>query len=312
MRPVALTWTATQPARGRILLLHGVMSSVGTWHRIGAELASRGWDCLAVDLPGHGSAPRVRGSLDLDTLVGDVLTQLAAPADIVIGHSLGGIVALALAGRVCDGVRALVLEDPPGLRGERTSTRSGVASGQEPRMERRRRRAIDRPSCRRPGQRGRRRNRWTAELEPARDGRCRRRARRGAVAASSSRGRERAAVVPADGFNELGDRRQPALRRVAMQPAATVDLDEPIFAQQAPDIRPIATDERRAAIGEREHALHLASGRQARVRQVLSPIRLSNRPVDWTTASRAGSASREEEAGKLPNPALVRQWAGVR
>ena len=117
LRAVALTWTATQPARGRILLLHGVMSSVGTWHRIGAELASRGWDCLAVDLPGHGSAPRVRGSLDLDTLVGDVLTQLAAPADIVIGHSLGGIVALALAGRVCDGVRALVLEDPPGLRG---------------------------------------------------------------------------------------------------------------------------------------------------------------------------------------------------
>ena len=117
MLPVALTWTAPQPARGRILLLHGVMSSAGTWHRIGAELASRGWDCVAVDLLGHGSARRVRGSLDLDTLVGGVLAQLAAPADVVIGHSLGGIVALALAGRVCDAVRALVLEDPPGLRG---------------------------------------------------------------------------------------------------------------------------------------------------------------------------------------------------
>ncbi len=93
------------------------MSTAGTWHRIGSELAARGWDCLAVDLPGHGDSPPLRGPLDLDALVSGVACQLTEPVDVVVGHSLGGVVALALVASRRGAARAVVLEDPPGSRG---------------------------------------------------------------------------------------------------------------------------------------------------------------------------------------------------
>jgi pimeloyl-ACP methyl ester carboxylesterase len=100
------------------------MSTAGTWHRIGGELARHGWDCRAVDLPGHGGSPPVQGPLDLDALVAGVVGQLTEPVEIVVGHSLGAVVALALvrrmhelASRMHEITRALVLEDPPGSRG---------------------------------------------------------------------------------------------------------------------------------------------------------------------------------------------------
>ena len=76
-------------------LVHGIMSDSRTWRRVGPALAERGYRVVAVDLRGHGGSPR--GSYDLEDYADDLVETLPAGAELVIGHSLGG---LALAGAV--------------------------------------------------------------------------------------------------------------------------------------------------------------------------------------------------------------------
>jgi pimeloyl-ACP methyl ester carboxylesterase len=123
-------WDPAGPARGRVALLHGLMSTAATWWRIGPALAARGWAVDALDLPGHGDWPRLGRPLDVDTLVEGVAGRLEGTVDLLVGHSLGGAVAVALAGRHPRAARALVLEDPPGRRGveERSALAAGIAA----------------------------------------------------------------------------------------------------------------------------------------------------------------------------------------
>src|SRR5215207_10043735 len=51
--------------------------------------------------------------LGMDALVDGIAGRLGSPVDVLVGHSLGGAVAVALAGRHPRAARALVLEDPP-------------------------------------------------------------------------------------------------------------------------------------------------------------------------------------------------------
>jgi pimeloyl-ACP methyl ester carboxylesterase len=111
---VTLHWEPEGEARGSVALVHGVMALAETWWRIGPALAARGWRVAAVDLPAHGGDVRRDGALDLDALVDGVAARLDGPADLLVGHSLGAIVALGLLGRDPGAARALVLEEPPG------------------------------------------------------------------------------------------------------------------------------------------------------------------------------------------------------
>jgi pimeloyl-ACP methyl ester carboxylesterase len=111
---VTLRWEPQGEARGSVVLLHGVMALAETWWRVGPALAQRGWRVAAVDLPGHGGDVRRDGALGLDALVDGVAERLDGPVDLLVGHSLGAIVALGLLGRDPAAARALVLEEPPG------------------------------------------------------------------------------------------------------------------------------------------------------------------------------------------------------
>lgn len=100
-----------------LLLLHGLTDSGAGWTE-----AVRHWEerytLLAPDQRGHGLSPRF-GEDDFEQHPGEVmvadatalLEQLPDPP-VVIGHSLGGAVALVAAVRRPDLVRAAVLEDP--------------------------------------------------------------------------------------------------------------------------------------------------------------------------------------------------------
>ena len=115
-------WEPEGTPRGRVVLLHGMMSAAATWWRVGPALAARGWTVDALDLPGHGDSPRSDRPLDLDLLVGGVAGRLGGPVDLLVGHSLGGAVAVALAGRQPGVARALALEDPPSRSREQMTT----------------------------------------------------------------------------------------------------------------------------------------------------------------------------------------------
>jgi pimeloyl-ACP methyl ester carboxylesterase len=95
-----------------------VTSSSRTWWRVGPALAERGYRVLAVDLRGHGSSPRPTVALSIADLATDVVETVEAaagsPVDLLVGHSLGALVALELVGRRPGFARRLVVEDPPG------------------------------------------------------------------------------------------------------------------------------------------------------------------------------------------------------
>lgn len=124
---MTLQWQPDGRARGRAVLLHGVAALAATWWRIGPGLASHGWQVTALDLPGHGTMPRLDGPLDLDMLVAGVVDRISPPVDLLIGHSLGAIVALEVAHRYPDAARALVLEDPPGPTADPLLVADGIA-----------------------------------------------------------------------------------------------------------------------------------------------------------------------------------------
>ncbi|MEM8853432.1 MAG: alpha/beta hydrolase [Pseudomonadota bacterium] len=93
----------------RVFMLHAITRDRHDF----ADLAGRleGAEALPLDHIGHGDAPR--GPL---YRVPDYATAIApsmAQGDVIFGHSLGGLVALYLAGKRPGFLRAVVLEDPP-------------------------------------------------------------------------------------------------------------------------------------------------------------------------------------------------------
>lgn len=103
-----------------VVLLHGMGTSATTWNAVAEQLEDR-HTVLAVDLPGHGDSPcpddpaaftRDAALADLD----DVLSQLDAPP-VLVGHSLGGYLALAHAATRPTASRGIiVLNTGPGYR----------------------------------------------------------------------------------------------------------------------------------------------------------------------------------------------------
>jgi pimeloyl-ACP methyl ester carboxylesterase len=85
-------WGDPSSAR-RALLVHGLTSSGATWWRVAEALAADGWLVTAVDLRGNGDAPTAE-SYSFADYASDL------PRDgwqLVIGHSLGGAVAVVAA-----------------------------------------------------------------------------------------------------------------------------------------------------------------------------------------------------------------------
>jgi esterase len=104
------------PARGAVLLLHGLASNMSRWAEQ-AELSAlpqAGWDLIRVDLRGHGESP-TRGAIGLPRWCDDLAQLLAAAGHaraVLVGHSLGAQVALAFAARHPARLQALLLIDP--------------------------------------------------------------------------------------------------------------------------------------------------------------------------------------------------------
>lgn len=94
----------------RILLLHGITSSAAGWWRVGSDLAERGWAVTAADLRGHGKSPKPDSCL-FSEQVEDVLA-LGDGWDAVLGHSMGGNLAVLAATSDPSWARGLILQDP--------------------------------------------------------------------------------------------------------------------------------------------------------------------------------------------------------
>jgi 2-hydroxy-6-oxonona-2,4-dienedioate hydrolase len=101
-----------------VLLLHGYEQSASSWRWVIPTLA-RTHRVLAPNLPGHGDSPPAVGGYapgrDLTPFVAGFLDTLGVGPLDVVGHSVGGAVALRLALADPKRVRTLTLVDSAGL-----------------------------------------------------------------------------------------------------------------------------------------------------------------------------------------------------
>ena len=108
--------TGGEPA----VLLHGWVASSYSFRHALALLPKRGIRAVAIDLRGFGLSdkPLRRGEYSLDAYradLEDVLDKLALARPVLIGHSMGGGIALHYALRSAERVAGIVLINPVGL-----------------------------------------------------------------------------------------------------------------------------------------------------------------------------------------------------
>jgi pyruvate dehydrogenase E2 component (dihydrolipoamide acetyltransferase) len=101
-----------------IVFIHGFGADLNTWMFTQPALAER-HRTISLDLPGHGGSVKDVGAGDIATLagaVGDALDALGIETPHLVGHSLGGAIALAVA--KSRPVASLTLIASAGLGGE--------------------------------------------------------------------------------------------------------------------------------------------------------------------------------------------------
>lgn len=88
--------------RPHVVLVHGAANSAAVWKFWQQELAQLGWRSHAIDLRGHGAGPPADLSVTRMRDYADDVADLAgrfAQKPIVIGWSMGGLVAVIVAAR---------------------------------------------------------------------------------------------------------------------------------------------------------------------------------------------------------------------
>ena len=90
-----------------VILIHGMSCAGANWKRVASLMTPRGYDCLAPSLPAHDASPDQPLQVGRQSLRDYLafLEQMVATREdrrppIIIGHSMGGLLAQQLAARV--------------------------------------------------------------------------------------------------------------------------------------------------------------------------------------------------------------------
>jgi pimeloyl-ACP methyl ester carboxylesterase len=100
-----------------VILIHGLAASLHDWNDLIPDLSTNGYASYALDLLGHGDSPKLDSrAYQMDWIFEHFSSwmkslHLTEPA-ILIGHSMGGYVALEYARRVSAWTKGLILVDP--------------------------------------------------------------------------------------------------------------------------------------------------------------------------------------------------------
>lgn len=96
-----------------VMLLHGISSGAASWHK---QMALPGCRVLAWDMPGYGESPMLPAPQAMAADYADALARLLDRAGVwqtvLVGHSLGALIASAFAARYPERVPSLLLADP--------------------------------------------------------------------------------------------------------------------------------------------------------------------------------------------------------
>ena len=106
-------------ARGSVLIVHGLGEHIGRYAHVAAQINAWGWNAVGYDQRGHGRSEGARGALakpddllrDLALVVDAVRENNPGPL-VLLGHSMGGLVAARFVAERVRSVEALVLSSP--------------------------------------------------------------------------------------------------------------------------------------------------------------------------------------------------------
>ena len=110
------TWIPDEP-KGSVVLVHGMGEYMGRYNHVAQFFASQGLAVYGQDHRGHGRSEGVRCYVDrFDDYVEDLRPLVAMAGEhgqpIVIGHSMGGLIAYRYALQYPETLKALVLSSP--------------------------------------------------------------------------------------------------------------------------------------------------------------------------------------------------------
>ena len=115
------------PLRGVVILVHGLGEHAGRYDHVARRLNEWGFAVRGYDHYGHGESDGIRGALPSPTRLLDDLADLidstrarlgSGPPLLLLGHSMGGLVAASLVAQQLRPVQGLILSSPaldPGL-----------------------------------------------------------------------------------------------------------------------------------------------------------------------------------------------------
>ncbi len=110
-----------EPQRGTVIIVHGLGEHAGRYAQVAADLNSWGYAARSYDQVGHGDSGGARGSLphamrmldDLADVVDSTRRRMAAQERLILlGHSMGGVVAGQFVLRRLRRVDGLILSSP--------------------------------------------------------------------------------------------------------------------------------------------------------------------------------------------------------
>jgi acylglycerol lipase len=112
-------WLPDADPRAVVVIAHGASEHSGRYTHVAERLVNEGYAVYAIDHRGHGRSEGPRALIDrMDRAVADLdelVARAGPPADtrvFLLGHSMGGTVALAYALRHQDRLRGLILSGP--------------------------------------------------------------------------------------------------------------------------------------------------------------------------------------------------------
>jgi len=94
-----------------VVFVHGIGGSARVWALQMASFAAAGYTPMALDLPGYGGRPPI-AAMDFENLAADVEARIAERGlhrPVLVGHSMGGMIAQTALRRRPDGYAAAVL-----------------------------------------------------------------------------------------------------------------------------------------------------------------------------------------------------------
>lgn len=108
-------YRAGSPGKPALVLVHGITDDGLCWEAVATEL-TQNFDLVMVDLRGHGKSDAPEDDYAMESMASELaglIWALGLEKPILLGHSMGAMTSLTLAGLYPDLPRALLLEDPP-------------------------------------------------------------------------------------------------------------------------------------------------------------------------------------------------------